>query len=93
MLKRSVIRLALCIVAFLFVWAGGIFSIGSVLYSSEVLFRGWVDWLRIFNALGLFEHSGSEEMQNAVIDSLVCIWLPLAAWVAWRLNRWLKRPE
>ena len=78
-------------VGFLMMWFVGVIATGRLIYSSETLFRGWVDGMHVFKAVCLFKYESMEEEDDAVFYSVVCLWLPVAALGAWWFNRWLKR--
>jgi len=76
---------------FICIWLGGTLILGRALFHSEAFLRGWLNGLSLFHPIGLFEYSSDEDLDDAVLNSLLCLWGLLAAWGAWRLNRKLKR--
>jgi hypothetical protein len=92
-LKKISIRWTLCVFVFLLVWIVGVAAMGRVLFSSETLFDHWKSGVRIFSDLGLLSYMDGEGTENAVVESLMIFWIPIAAWTAWQLNRWLKRSQ
>jgi len=90
LLKNPWARLVLCTGVFLLVWIVGVLAMGRVLFSSEPLFDHWKSGIRIFSDVGLLSHMDGEGTEDAVVESLMIFWIPIAAWTAWRLNRWLK---
>ena len=89
-LRKRGVRWTLCVSTFFMVWLICILVAGRLVLSHESLLRGWLDGLKVFRALGLFEYSSDEDLDDAVIDSLALVCFPFSAWLAWRLNRSLK---
>ena len=93
--RQSWLRWTLCIVAFVLVFAMGFLSTALLLISHEALANTWLESLSIFNSIGLFVYQGGGEegINEALGNSLACLWFPLALLASWQLNRWLQRSK
>ena len=72
-------------------WLVGLMATGFVLYRFDALLDLWLGDIGIISNMGLLSSLDGESWESAVFESLAFLWLPLAAWVAWYVNRWLKR--
>jgi hypothetical protein len=70
---------------------GGIITTGLWAFSNDALLYGWLDVMRFCHPIGLFKYTSDEDMPDAILNSLACIWLPIAAWGTWRLHHRLKK--
>lgn len=89
-LQRPWPRRALCITVFFVTGAVGLLATGWVLYRFEILLNLWLSGISFLNNIGLFSSLDGESWEDAVFESLVCVWVPFSAWLAWCLNRFLK---
>ena len=78
-LKRPVPRLVICVAVFLTMWLVGLFASVRLLYSSGALFNHWVSGIRIFSEIGLLSHLDGEGVEDAMVESLMFLWVPIAA--------------
>jgi len=91
LLKKPWARLALCTAVFLLIWVGCTLATLRLIYGNDSLLLAWLNGMSAFHFLGWFEYMSDEDMPDAILNSLACLWFPLAVWVTWRLNRKLKR--
>ena len=89
-IKKSWSRWALCVAVFVATWLLGLMATGWVLFRVEALQTLWLGGIGILSNIGMFSSLGGKARDDALFDSLIYLWLPLAAWLAWYVNRWLK---
>ena len=85
-------RWALSAAVFIATFVVGLLATGWVVYRIEPLLNLLLSGVGIFRKFGLFSSLDGEGWEDAVFESLTCLWLPLATLLTWYVNRWLKRP-
>jgi len=89
--KKLWVRWLICCTTLLLIWFGGTLATLRLIYGNDSLLLAWLNGMSAFHFLGWFEYMSDEDMPDAILNSLACLWFPLAGWVTWRLNRKLKR--